>query len=236
MTKNSVAADNDLLRSTTERIGANIMGKRMFDQGEIAWPEEAPFHTPVYVLTNQKREPWMRPGGTTFYFVNEGPERALELARQSAGGRDIRIALKRHAIATLPTRGNRRAALPGQRVNRPLEGERHRKRRELGRKQKKRRNDHAPLQVLAVGWPDVRPEPAERGEQLASVGGNVAPHGVRRSRMGIGHQEPGQDSRDAQPPNAPDIGDFSPQNSGSEDKFPQMLAVRGPIPIFKLYR
>ncbi|HAO99065.1 MAG TPA: deaminase, partial [Fibrobacteres bacterium] len=35
---------------------------------------------------------WMRPGGTTFYFVNEGPVRALELARQSAGGRDIRIA------------------------------------------------------------------------------------------------------------------------------------------------
>jgi hypothetical protein len=42
---------NDLIRSTTERIGANIMGTRMFDQGEIAWPEEAPFHTPVYVLT-----------------------------------------------------------------------------------------------------------------------------------------------------------------------------------------
>jgi dihydrofolate reductase len=82
---------NDLVRTTTERIGANIMGKRMFDQGETAWPEEAPFHTPVYVLTNQKREPWVRPGGTTFYFVNEGPERALELARQTAGNRDIRI-------------------------------------------------------------------------------------------------------------------------------------------------
>ena len=52
---------NDLLRSTTERIGANIMGKRMFDQGERSWPEEAPFHTPVYVLTNEKREPWERP-------------------------------------------------------------------------------------------------------------------------------------------------------------------------------
>jgi dihydrofolate reductase len=83
---------NDLVRSTTERIGANIMGKRMFDQGEVAWPEEAPFHTPVYVLTHQKREPWVRPGGTTFYFVNDGPERALELARKSAGSRDIRIA------------------------------------------------------------------------------------------------------------------------------------------------
>jgi dihydrofolate reductase len=83
---------NDLVRSTMERIGANIMGKRMFDQGEIAWPEEAPFHTPVYVLTNEKREPWARPGGTTFYFINNGPERALELARESAGSRDIRIA------------------------------------------------------------------------------------------------------------------------------------------------
>ena len=83
---------NDLVRSTAERIGANIMGKRMFDQGEISWPEDAPFHTPVYVLTNEKREPWARPGGTTFYFVNDGPERALELARQAAGARDVRIA------------------------------------------------------------------------------------------------------------------------------------------------
>jgi dihydrofolate reductase len=83
---------NDLVRSTVERIGANIMGKRMFDQGEIAWPEEAPFHTPVYVLTNVKREPWVRPGGTTFYFVNDGPEQALALARKAAGNRDIRIA------------------------------------------------------------------------------------------------------------------------------------------------
>lgn len=67
------------------------MGKRMFDQGERSWPEEAPFHTPVYVLTHKKREPWERPGGTTFYFVNEGAERALELAKAAADGRDIRI-------------------------------------------------------------------------------------------------------------------------------------------------
>jgi dihydrofolate reductase len=83
---------NDMLRHTTERIGANIMGKRMFEQGEVAWPEDAPFHTPVYVLTHEKREPWVRPGGTTFHFVNDGPESALALARESAGGRDIRIA------------------------------------------------------------------------------------------------------------------------------------------------
>ena len=47
---------NDMLRNTTERIGANIMGKRMFDQGERAWPEEAPFHTPVYVLTHANED------------------------------------------------------------------------------------------------------------------------------------------------------------------------------------
>ncbi len=82
---------NDLVRSTTERTGANIMGKRMFDQGEASWPQQAPFHTPVYVLTHEKREPWVRPGGTTFYFVNDGPESALEKAREAVGGRDICI-------------------------------------------------------------------------------------------------------------------------------------------------
>jgi len=82
---------NDLVRNTMQRAGANIMGKRMFDQGEASWPEDAPFHTPVYVLTHEKREPWVRPGGTTFYFVNDGPQRALELARESAGNRDVRI-------------------------------------------------------------------------------------------------------------------------------------------------
>jgi dihydrofolate reductase len=63
----------------------------MFDGGERGWPEEAPFHTPVFVLTHEKRKPWPRPGGTTFYFVNDGAERALALAREAAGDRDIRI-------------------------------------------------------------------------------------------------------------------------------------------------
>lgn len=83
---------NDMLKRTTARIGANIMGKRMFEAGERGWPEEAPFHTPVYVLTREQREPWVRPGGTTFYFVNDGIEAALERALASAGGRDVRIA------------------------------------------------------------------------------------------------------------------------------------------------
>ncbi len=82
---------NDAFQHTMQRSGANIMGQRMFEQGEVSWPEEAPFQTPVFVLTKNVRQPWVRPGGTTFYFVNDGPERALELARAAAGNRDIRI-------------------------------------------------------------------------------------------------------------------------------------------------
>ena len=82
---------NDMVRRTMERTGANIMGKRMFDQGEVSWPDEAPFHTPVFVLTTERREPWVRPGGTTFYFINDGADSALRQAREAAGGRDIRI-------------------------------------------------------------------------------------------------------------------------------------------------
>jgi dihydrofolate reductase len=84
--------DNRILEETFSRTGTSIMGKRMFEGGERYWPEEAPFHTPVFVLTHQVRDPWERPGGTTFYFVNDGIESALARARDAAGGRDVRIA------------------------------------------------------------------------------------------------------------------------------------------------
>jgi dihydrofolate reductase len=84
--------DNAVLEETYNRTGASIMGKRMFDGGEHQWPEEAPFHTPVYVVTHEVREPWERPGGTTFNFVNDGIESALKHARTAAGDRDVRIA------------------------------------------------------------------------------------------------------------------------------------------------
>ena len=84
--------DNDIARETFERTGASVMGKRMFDLGEHAWPEEAPFHTPVFVVTHQQRDPWERPGGTTFHFVNDGIHSALGQARDAAGDRDVRIA------------------------------------------------------------------------------------------------------------------------------------------------
>ena len=84
--------DNAILEQTFRRTGASIMGRRMFELGEIGWPEEAPFHTPVYVLTHEVREPWPRPGGTTFHFANDGIGSALAQARDAAGDRDVRIA------------------------------------------------------------------------------------------------------------------------------------------------
>jgi dihydrofolate reductase len=84
--------DNDIARATFDRTGASVMGKNMFDAGERMWPEDAPFHTPVFVVTHEKRDPWERPGGTTFHFVNDGIETALGRARDAAGDRDVRIA------------------------------------------------------------------------------------------------------------------------------------------------
>jgi dihydrofolate reductase len=84
--------DNDIARETFERTGASVMGKRMFDAGEQMWPADAPFHTPVFVVTHEKRDPWERPGETTFHFVNDGIEVALDRAREAAGDRDVRIA------------------------------------------------------------------------------------------------------------------------------------------------
>src|SRR3954467_15351347 len=84
--------DNDIMRETFERTGASVMGKRMFDAGERMWPEEAPFHARVFVVTHGKRDPGGRPGGTTFCFVNDGIESALDQAREAAGDRDVRIA------------------------------------------------------------------------------------------------------------------------------------------------
>lgn len=91
-------ADNEIVRRTFERTGVSIMGKRMFELGERLWPDEAPFHTPVFVLTHESRQPWVRPGGTTFYFVNDGVESALEQAREMSGERDIRISGGANAI------------------------------------------------------------------------------------------------------------------------------------------
>ena len=54
------------------------------------WGEEPPFKTPVFVLTHYEREPLVL-GATTFHFVTDGPERAVELAREAAGGKDVSV-------------------------------------------------------------------------------------------------------------------------------------------------
>jgi len=90
--------DNRMIEETFKRTGVSIMGKRMFEGGERFWPEDAPFHTPVFVLTREVRKPWERPGGTTFHFVNDGVKSALGQARNVVGNKDIRIAGGANAI------------------------------------------------------------------------------------------------------------------------------------------
>lgn len=82
--------DGQLIRDTNERTGAFIMGKRMFEEGEVSWPNDL-YKADVFVLTHEVREPWVQEGKTTFYFINDGIETALARARQSAKGKDIRI-------------------------------------------------------------------------------------------------------------------------------------------------
>ncbi len=68
------------------------MGRRMFDEGEVGWPDPPPFRAPVFVLTHHERKPWVRQGGTTFTFVTDGIESAIKQARAAAGDKDVRIA------------------------------------------------------------------------------------------------------------------------------------------------
>jgi dihydrofolate reductase len=84
-------SDDRIVQDEFERIGAWIIGENMFKEGEVNWPEEAPFRVPVYVLTHTARQPWERLGGTTFYFITDGIESALEKARVAAGDKDVRI-------------------------------------------------------------------------------------------------------------------------------------------------
>jgi dihydrofolate reductase len=82
-----------------ENIGASVMGRNMFGGGPGAWGddpwrgwwgEEPPFHHPVFVLTHHEREP-LELIGTTFHFVTDGPESALEQAREAAAGKDVLV-------------------------------------------------------------------------------------------------------------------------------------------------
>jgi dihydrofolate reductase len=92
--------NDDILREAFESSGATIMGRNMF--GPVRgpwdeenpwngwWGEEPPFRHPVYVLTHHEREPLIL-GETTFNFVTDGIESALEQAQEAAGGKDVGI-------------------------------------------------------------------------------------------------------------------------------------------------
>ena len=84
--------NSEIIAETFAAAGAYVMGRRMFDAGELPWGEEPPFHAPVFVVTHRSREVLDRQGGTSFAFVTDGIERAIELAREAAGSKDVAVA------------------------------------------------------------------------------------------------------------------------------------------------
>ena len=82
-------ADAEVLRELSSRTGALLMGRTMFDAGEVPWGDDPPFGMPVFVLTHRPRETVTKQGGTTYTFVTDGLEAALEQAKAAAGGKDV---------------------------------------------------------------------------------------------------------------------------------------------------
>ena len=96
------AVDNEVVAEGLRATGAVVMGRRMFSGGEGPWADDTnadgwwgddpPFHVPVFVLTHHARETVIKEGGTSFTFVTEGVEAALEHARAAAGDKDVSLA------------------------------------------------------------------------------------------------------------------------------------------------
>jgi dihydrofolate reductase len=95
-----VNASTGVIEETLENVGAHVMGRKMFGGGpgpwgedpwQGWWGEEPPFHAPVFVLTHHEREPLEKQGGTTFTFVTEGIEAAIEQAKEATSGKDVAI-------------------------------------------------------------------------------------------------------------------------------------------------
>jgi dihydrofolate reductase len=91
-----------VVEESLANIGATVMGRNMFGGHPGPWDPKKPwngwwgvnppYHHPVFVLTHHKREPLQLEGGTTFTFVTNGIEAALEQARRAAGGKDVSLA------------------------------------------------------------------------------------------------------------------------------------------------
>jgi dihydrofolate reductase len=95
-----VNASTPIVEGMFENVGASVMGRNMFgggpgpwgeDQWTGWWGENPPYHHPVFVLTHHAREPVEMQGGTTFHFVTDGIESALEQATEAAGGEDVAL-------------------------------------------------------------------------------------------------------------------------------------------------
>ena len=94
-----VNASSEVFAEASANTGAVLMGRNMFGPVRGPWTEplwngwwgdEPPFRVPVFVLTHYEREP-LTLGETTFHFVTQGPERAVELAREAAGDGDVSV-------------------------------------------------------------------------------------------------------------------------------------------------
>ena len=92
--------DNSMAEEGFRNVGAWILGRNMFGPVRGPWPdeswkgwwgEEPSYHAPVFVLTHHARKPLQMKGGTTFHFVTDGIQSALDQARKAAGGKDVRI-------------------------------------------------------------------------------------------------------------------------------------------------
>jgi len=92
--------DNEIAAQSFENVGAWILGRNMFGPIRGAWKDDSwkgwwganpPYHTPVFVLTHHARPALEMEGGTTFRFVTNGIESALEKAKEAANGKDVRI-------------------------------------------------------------------------------------------------------------------------------------------------
>ncbi|HEX7144696.1 MAG TPA: dihydrofolate reductase family protein [Gaiellaceae bacterium] len=95
-----VNASSEVVERSLENIGATVMGRNMFggrgawgdEPWDGWWGDEPPFHMPVFIVTHHYREPVVKQAGTTFTFVTDGIESALEQARQAAGAKDVALA------------------------------------------------------------------------------------------------------------------------------------------------
>ena len=92
--------DNDFAAQSFENVGAWILGRNMFgpvrgpwldDSWKGWWGDTPPYHTPVFVLTHHARAPLKMAGDTTFHFVTDGLDSAMQQAKQVAQGKDVRV-------------------------------------------------------------------------------------------------------------------------------------------------